>query len=628
MFPMKLTFRFRTMAAGAFLLAALAAPSVFSQSVTSSWSSGAVGGWENAANWSSGVPLQGTNVLIGISSNAVVTFSNPVSYAIGRLIMTNTVGGSGTNTLLINTNGFTTIGATLFNGRISISSGGVWTNGSGVAGSGSGNNSSTLTLNGGTYVQTNGSWGGSATANTPQLQVNGGQFLFSGTGSLQLNSLNMSNGLVRFISTSASRFLGTSRISGGVFSNMGGALAYFAAAATATLTNQGMIYTSGLILDGGTGPALSTFNMDGGTLQIFSNQFYIGATLSAVASNSLRKAFFNQTGGVVNMTNSAGMIIGNNDGGNQTGSTNRYSLSGGTMTIPKITLMGVNTTNGLNILQVSGGTLNLGSGGLITNTPGGNATYEIGLSGGTLGAQEAWSSVLNMGLTNTGVGAVAFRAEDTNGVAKDITLSGTLSGNGGLVKTGGGTLSLNGANTYSGDTAVSNGTLRINGTSSGTGMLSVFSNATLGGTGSLRSVTLAEGGRLAPGNSIGTLTVSNLTLSTGSLFDFELAATNASDQVVDLGTLSLAQLNFSNFTFTTNAGFGIGSYVLVDAFDHVGSFSMVTTNSFYGYQGTLLLGGLDGNDLLLTVALPIPEPTVLALLALGALLSLRRARRA
>ena len=237
-------------------------------------------------------------------------------------------------------------------------------------------------------------------------------------------------------------------------------------------------------------------------------------------------------------------------------------------------------------------------------------------------------------LSNTGNHVVAndvnlgSNARISVAVGEVLTMGGAITNAGGLTKLGGGTLSLNGNNSYSGATRVSNGTLRVNGVSSGTGGLTVYSNATLGGTGSLRGVTIADGAWLAPGNSIGTLTVSNLTLGSGSLLNFELAATNASDKVIDLGTLTLAQMSFSNFAFTTNSGFGAGTYTLIDAALHNGIFNPVTNEAFYGFIGTVYLGGTDGNDLIMSVTSAIPEPSTIALLGLGALLALRRARRA
>src|SRR5204863_151174 len=81
-------------------------------------------------------------------------------------------------------------------------------------------------------------------------------------------------------------------------------------------------------------------------------------------------------------------------------------------------------------------------------------------------------------------------------------LDGTISGTGVLNKFGSGTLTLTGANTYSGGTNVNAGTvLANNATGSATGTGAVAVNAgTLGGTGSVGgAVTVNSGGALGPG---------------------------------------------------------------------------------------------------------------------------------
>ena len=63
----------------------------------------------------------------------------------------------------------------------------------------------------------------------------------------------------------------------------------------------------------------------------------------------------------------------------------------------------------------------------------------------------------------------------------DLTVSGAISGNGGIVKDGTGTLTLSGNNTYTGDTVVNGGTLDIHGSISEQSTVKVAENATLAG---------------------------------------------------------------------------------------------------------------------------------------------------
>lgn len=100
--------------------------------------------------------------------------------------------------------------------------------------------------------------------------------------------------------------------------------------------------------------------------------------------------------------------------------------------------------------------------------------------------------------------------------------------------------------------SVASGALFLNGSNSYTGPTIVQSGATLGGSGRLASpVTVQTGGRLAPGASIGTLTIHNtLDFSAGSTNLAELnGATLACDQVAGLtsvtyaGTLAITNLS-------------------------------------------------------------------------------------
>jgi autotransporter-associated beta strand protein len=100
-----------------------------------------------------------------------------------------------------------------------------------------------------------------------------------------------------------------------------------------------------------------------------------------------------------------------------------------------------------------------------------------------------------------------------NGVADvDVSLEVPLS-NGALTKAGPGTMRLTAASTYAGGTTITGGRLLVNnpaGSGTGSGAVGVGSGGTLGGTGTISgAVTVNSGGVIAPGTSIGTLTLNS-----------------------------------------------------------------------------------------------------------------------
>ena len=112
------------------------------------------------------------------------------------------------------------------------------------------------------------------------------------------------------------------------------------------------------------------------------------------------------------------------------------------------------------------------------------------------------------------------------------TYAGVISGTGEFRKSGVGSLSLSGQNSYTGPTQVNNGTLFIEGNQeTATGALSVASGATLGGKGTVGgSTTIAAGGNhrigaSATGDAPGYQTFANaLTYNAGSEVFWRLAA--------------------------------------------------------------------------------------------------------
>jgi autotransporter-associated beta strand protein len=152
------------------------------------------------------------------------------------------------------------------------------------------------------------------------------------------------------------------------------------------------------------------------------------------------------------------------------------------------------------------------------------------------------------------------------------TIAGPITGLG-LIKLGSGTLTLNGAGSLTGGTTVSAGTLLINNPWAGTAV-SVASGATLGGSGAIAgAVSIASGGALSPGNSIGTLAISNsASLAAGSFTVMEInAGTLACDKVVGITTLTYGGTLTVNNTGGTLA---VGqSFPLFSASTYTGNFA-------------------------------------------------------
>ena len=118
-------------------------------------------------------------------------------------------------------------------------------------------------------------------------------------------------------------------------------------------------------------------------------------------------------------------------------------------------------------VNLNGGTMNIGSGGIDTD---GKANVVVNLKTGTLGSlADAWSSSIDFALGGAVTVDTTKKAINPSGKAtatehgSNVTLSGVLSdatdANGSIKKTGAGTLTLSGANTYTGGTTIEAGTL-------------------------------------------------------------------------------------------------------------------------------------------------------------------------
>ena len=184
---------------------------------------------------------------------------------------------------------------------------------------------------------------------------------------------------------------------------------------------------------------------------------------------------------------------------------------------------------------------------------------------------------------NLDAGSRTIYVRDNTAVATDYSvISGAIS-NGSLIKDGSGLLALSGANAYAGTTTVTAGVLQVNNTHTGAGAYTGAGGATLGGTGTIDSaVTMASGGKLAPGASVGVLTVASLSLNANPL-NFE-GDSSGFDKLVVTATDGLTLAGVSTFNLTDLGGVVAGTYTLID---YAATTALTDLSAFTLGSGTL-----------------------------------------
>lgn len=135
--------------------------------------------------------------------------------------------------------------------------------------------------------------------------------------------------------------------------------------------------------------------------------------------------------------------------------------------------------------------------------------------------------------------------ETFNGVINNECSNKNYGGTTTIVKEGNGFWKLTGNNTYKGTTTVRNGMLIVNGKHTGTGKVTVMSEATLAGRGTIpATIEVQSGAVLQPGDpavsavNIGTFTVGSLNLLDGSQCNMEInRSLSTSDRVTATGAI-------------------------------------------------------------------------------------------
>ncbi|MBB4098719.1 autotransporter outer membrane beta-barrel domain-containing protein [Sphingomonas kyeonggiensis] len=216
----------------------------------------------------------------------------------------------------------------------------------------------------------------------------------------------------------------------------------------------------------------------------------------------------------------------------------------------RLVLSGANSYTGGT--AINGGVLQIAS-----DTNLGAAAGGLSFNGGTLATTADIGSA--RGVTLAGQGVFAPDAGTT------LTLTGAITGTGSLGKTGAGTLVLGGTGSFTGGALVSQGTLLVNGNyAAATGLTTVATGGTLGGTGTIGG-SVALNGTLAPGaGGAGTLTIAgNLSIAQGATLNYELGAANSAggglNDLVNVGG-NLVLDGTINVSQTIGGNFGAGIY--------------------------------------------------------------------
>ncbi len=405
-----------------------------------------------------------------------------------------------------------------------------------------------------------------------------GSLAKSGGGVLVLSGANTYTGGTTI--SSGALVVDSTTLPGNVTNN---SLLAFSQASTGTYA--GVISGSGSLLKAGAGTLIlsggNTYT--GGTL--ITGGTLVGTTTSLqgdIANDSVLA--FNQTANGIYASNisGTGSFIKAGSGNVTLTGLNTYSggttVSAGTLTGNTDSIQGDIDNNASVVFNqtmddiyagnMSGlGSLTKTGAGILTLTGLNNYSGGTTVSAGTLS-----------GNTNTLQGDITNNSTLTFDQSFNGVYAGVISGTGSLIKSGNGNLILSGNNSYTGGTTISGGRLSINGTIAGT--TTVGASGTLGGNGNF-GIIIANG-RIAPGNSIGTMNVTGpVTFNSGSVFEVEVNAAGNSDRLIATGAITInggtVDIRAASGTYADTTVYNN----IIQGLSRTGIFSGVTTDLMF-----------------------------------------------
>jgi autotransporter-associated beta strand protein len=431
-----------------------------------------------------------------------------------------------------------------------------------------------------------------STADHATITNDGGQTIFgpnSKAGSAQIT--NQNGGQTIFFGTAASATITNTSAGQTVFAASGRA-----GSANITNTQSGGPGAGGTtqFFDSSTADHATITNSNSGSTSFFNSSMAGNATITnqnnastsfADASTADNATILNKLGGIV-------LFRGNSTAGNAT-----ITNDGGATTFIDNSCVGTAT-----ITAINGGFINYAQSGACP-TPGPKPKIIVGQGSkidisGLLIPGITFGSIEGLGTIVLGSKALTVGSNDlSTEFAGVIADGGTSGGTGGsLVKVGNGMLILSGADIYTGPTSVNAGILNVNGSLAST--VFVNSGGTLMGNGFIGGLVVGPGATVAPGNSIGTLTVNgNVIFQSGSFYQVEANAAGQSDKIVASGAATLAggtvQVLAENQAYARQT-----RYMILTANGGVtGTFAGVTSNLAF-LTPTL---SYDPNDVFLTL---------------------------
>ena len=283
------------------------------------------------------------------------------------------------------------------------------------------------------------------------------------------------------------------------------------------------------------------------------------------------------------------------------------------------------TVGGAHLLMLQGNTINGNAnlGVLVDNS----SAFTLTIACDTrIVNSQGWANNSSNLLTVSGVVDLNGQTLTVSGSGNTL-MSGKITGgapSSSLAKSGTGTLTLTGKNTYQGTTQALEGTLLLNGdqsTANGPATVTVSGGGTtLGGTGTIGgTVTVGSGANIAPGNGGNTTAILNtgaLTLASGSNFLVDINGTTAGTQYDQLNVTGLVTLTGSNLVITVGGTITVGQQLTIinnDGSDAVvGMFAGLpegATVTSGGDTFSITYTGGTGNDVVLTPLVVVPEPS-------------------